>query len=606
MSGFITIYNTNKETIDKQLLHSLTQTLKFRGPDQQKVWVDSNIGMGHALFKTTFEAEYENQPATIDNKVWITCSARIDDRENLVNKMGMKQSLDLSKTPDSELILHAYRKWGENCLDHLLGDFAFVIWDKDKQKLFCARDQFGKGQLYYALKNNTYIFSSTLNCIRHHPHISDKIEDRAVAGFLLFGDYTLMDKTITMFSDIRMLEPAHCASIQNGKIFIRKYWDIPSDLPLIRYKKHTEYLEHFNDIFAKSVADRIRTDRISILMSGGMDSTAIAATTRRLQQENKISNVNIQAFTAVYDRIMPCQERYYAGIAAKHLDIPIHYICGDSYTLMRPFVLTTFPLEAETLAFWMEINKSIALNARVALTGASADNLLAYSPVIVTLKEVNPLRVILDLYRLKKQYGKMPPLGTGLGSLIRGKSSKNSLMSYFPFPDYFNPIFESNMKLREVWDELYSQKSANRHPRHPVAHNFLVGIDWHTDDMIMESSFTLAEERDPYLDIRLVEFLFSIPSTPWFFRKHILRESMHTMLPKETINRPKTILGNLLAQLIKEPSSQWIKDEEISENLFQYVKKDAIKPSLWDDELYLSQQFRIIVLQKWLNKLTLD
>ena len=136
MSGFITIYNTDQEPVDRSLIYSLTQTLKSRGPDQQNIWVDGNIGMGHTLFKTTFEAEYENQPATIDNKVWITCSARIDDRENLVNKMGMKKEINLSMTPDSELILHAYRKWGEECLTHLLGDFAFVIWDNRKKNSF--------------------------------------------------------------------------------------------------------------------------------------------------------------------------------------------------------------------------------------------------------------------------------------------------------------------------------------------------------------------------------------------------------------------------------------------------------------------------------------
>ena len=87
MSGFITIYNTNGEPIDEQLIHSLTHTLKFRGPDRKKVWIDGNIGMGHTLFKTTFEAEYEKQPSTLDQNVWITCSARIDDRENLVKKL---------------------------------------------------------------------------------------------------------------------------------------------------------------------------------------------------------------------------------------------------------------------------------------------------------------------------------------------------------------------------------------------------------------------------------------------------------------------------------------------------------------------------------------
>ena len=125
MSGFITIYNTDRKSVDKKLLNSLTQLLKFRGPDQQKIWVDGNIGMGLALFRTTDEAKYENQPATLDKQVWITCNARIDGRQNLVNKLGIKKEIDINKTSDSELILYAYRKWGEDCLVHLLGDFAF-------------------------------------------------------------------------------------------------------------------------------------------------------------------------------------------------------------------------------------------------------------------------------------------------------------------------------------------------------------------------------------------------------------------------------------------------------------------------------------------------
>ena len=150
MSGFITIYNIDGEPVDEHLIHSLTQSLKFRGPDRQDIWVDGEIGMGHALFQTTNEAQYERQPSTLDEQVWITCSARIDDRESLVNKLGMKKQLNLAKTPDSDLILHSYKKWGEDYLDHLLGDFAFVIWDSRVEKLFCARDRFGMRQLYFA------------------------------------------------------------------------------------------------------------------------------------------------------------------------------------------------------------------------------------------------------------------------------------------------------------------------------------------------------------------------------------------------------------------------------------------------------------------------
>ena len=605
MSGFITIYNTDKKPVDRQLIHSLTDTLKFRGPDQQKVWTDNHIGMGHALFKTTFEAEYENQPATIDHKVWITCSARIDDRENLVNKMGLKQSLDLSKTPDSELILHAYRKWGEACLDHLLGDFAFVIWDKIQQKLFCARDRFGMRQLYYAQKNNSLIISNTFHCIKQHPSVSNRLNDKAIAGFLLFGSHTWIDKSITVLHDVKTLPPAHKFILQNNKIFIEKYWDIPTNLPLLKYQSKSDYIEHFNEIFKVAIADRIRTNTLSISMSGGMDSSSIAATVRQLEKENTIPPLKLNAVTAVYDRILPCQERHYAGVVAEHLGIPIHYLSGDDYPFMKPIVLTTRPLEIDTFSFWKEIKKTFASYSRVVLTGAAADNLLEYSPAIYTLKEVNPIKVLMDLYKLTKRYHKRPALGTGLLSMIRAKkiSKQNVLIAPHAFPDWFNHKFEKEMNLKKIWEETLQWNPNPLHPRHPKAHNSLIGVDWNTDDIIMNSEFAFSEERDPFLDLRLVEFLFSIPSLPWFFEKHILRQSMATLLPKEIIDRPKTPLGELQEKFIFEPSSAWIQEWKGSEDLSRYIQLDKIpsllSPSISSDLRY--RALRILTLQLWLE-----
>lgn len=293
MSGFITIYNTNNEPVDKQLIHSLTNTLKIHGPDKQKVWLDSNIGMGHTLFKTTFEAEYENQPATLDNNIWITCSARIDDRENLVNKMEMKQKINLDLTPDSKLILYAYKKWGEACLNHLLGDFAFVIWDNTKQKIFCARDHFGTNQLYFAQTKNSFIVCNRLYCMRQHPQISDTLNDKAIAGFLLFGDHTWLDKSLTVLNNVHSLQAAHKLVLQNGNVRIQKYWNIPENIPLLRYKNESDYIEHFQKIFTLAVTDRIRTSSVAISLSGGMDSSSIAATIMKAQKKKRFYLSNL-------------------------------------------------------------------------------------------------------------------------------------------------------------------------------------------------------------------------------------------------------------------------------------------------------------------------
>ncbi|MDM5271356.1 asparagine synthase-related protein [Sulfurovum sp. zt1-1] len=600
MSGFITIYHTNGEPVDKQLIHSLTQTLKFRGPDQQNVWIDDNIGMGHALFKTTFEAEYENQPATIDNKVWITCSARIDDRENLVNKMGMKHSLDLSSTPDSELILHAYKKWGEECLDHLLGDFAFVIWDKTQQKLFCARDHLGTRQLHYAYINNKIIISNSLNTIRQHPDISKELNDKAIAGFLLTGDYTLIDKTISVYKDISTLAPTHKLTYKNKHIHIKAYWGIPDNLPLLRYKNDNDYIEHFLEIFKESVNDRIRTSKISILMSGGMDSTAIAAIAK-----NSNSNVKIQAVTSIYETMVNDDEKYYADLVSKHLDIPIHFHLADDYQLFDKGITTTRPLEILTPIQRNDIQRILASYSRAYLTGDAGDCLLEYTPFNSTSKRpVNLFHFILQIYKVTKFFH-MLPKGSGIKSVFNPYQKKKE-QTYkpnllVPYPSWLSSEFEQTFNVHHMWQNFQQWTPSSSHR----AQMQLTRFNWNSDDVLLNPDFTLSEERDPYRDIRLIKYLFSLPSFPWFYKKYILRNSMSDFLPDEVIKRPKTPLPNVVEKLIQITPTQHLNGWEPHTQLSRYidlkklptVEKTTATPS------HRIVNFRPRLLNEWLSQI---
>src|SRR5207344_3160791 len=111
---------------------------------------------------------------------------------------------------DVELILRAYLVWGEDFVEHLLGDFAFAIWDGPKQRLFCARDHLGVKPFFYAQVGQKLIFSSSLDCIRQHPAVSDRLNDLAIADFLLFD--LNQDKATTSFADIQRVPPAHSAT----------------------------------------------------------------------------------------------------------------------------------------------------------------------------------------------------------------------------------------------------------------------------------------------------------------------------------------------------------------------------------------------------------
>src|SRR5262249_53876208 len=128
MSGFVVVFNLDGAPVSPQLMREMTDYMDFRGPDAREVWIDGQVGMGHAMLRTTFESRFERQPFSLDDQIWIAADARVDDRAELIRRLAVEER-GLRDAPDNELILHAYHAWGEDCVDHLIGDFAFAIWD---------------------------------------------------------------------------------------------------------------------------------------------------------------------------------------------------------------------------------------------------------------------------------------------------------------------------------------------------------------------------------------------------------------------------------------------------------------------------------------------
>src|SRR5579862_4789949 len=184
MSGIVGIVNFDGAPVDRALLSRMTGFMQFRGPDATRTWMDGAAGFGHTLLKATDESECEEQPFTLDGHTWIVADARVDGRRELVSKLKAK-SCDVSlDRPDVELILHAWHVWREECVEHLVGDFAFAVWDAPRQRLFCARDHMGAKPFYYLHAGSTVVFSNTLDCVRLHPLASDQLNDLAIADFL--------------------------------------------------------------------------------------------------------------------------------------------------------------------------------------------------------------------------------------------------------------------------------------------------------------------------------------------------------------------------------------------------------------------------------------
>ncbi len=176
MSGIVGIFRRRGVPVERALLQSLTNFLAYRGPDSQEIWLDEGaVGFGHTMLRATREAAGEHQPTSLGGRLWITADARIDCRDELVEKLDASGRKVELTAPDSELILHGYDVWGDKCVLHLRGDFAFAVWDAVRARLFCARDHFGIKPFFYTAKEDLFLFSNTLNCLRMHPEISDEI-----------------------------------------------------------------------------------------------------------------------------------------------------------------------------------------------------------------------------------------------------------------------------------------------------------------------------------------------------------------------------------------------------------------------------------------------
>ncbi|HRV95311.1 MAG TPA: asparagine synthase-related protein [Anaerolineae bacterium] len=604
MSGLVGMINLDGAPIDRTLLQQLTQAIAYRGPDRQEIWCDGPVGLGHTLLRTTYESLHERQPCSLDGQVWITADARIDGRSELIKKLNAKGCQVTESSPDVDLILSAYRVWGSQCVDYLLGDFAFAIWDSGRQQLFCARDHFGVKPFYYAQVANHLIFSNTLNCIRRHPAVSNRLNDLAIADFLLFScNY---DLSTTVFAEIQSLPPAHYLTWTAKTLRINRYWSVPViDSPL-KYRHKGDYIDHFRELLNQAVADRLRTDSVGVFMSGGLDSPAVAATARELLAK-QASASDLQAYTAVYDRLIPDQERYYSGLAATALDIPIHYLVADDYRLYErwnePEMSRPCPTHAPLLIIFVELLKQVTAHHRVVLTGWDGDSFLNEPPYlhfVGLLKKRQVGRFASDIGAYILSQRQLPPLGlrTNLKRLfVRDRRASS-------YPTWLNQTFAARLDLPTRWNQIYEDVRPDR-PMHHKAYRVLNLPTWISLFEDYDPGVTLAsvEFRHPLLDLRLIIFLLSMPVVPWCIKKSLIRTAMRSILPEPICLRPKSPLaGDPVVELIQHRDRQAMDQFEPLPVLAQYIDKEVLADMIKSENAYDVRYMRSISLNHWLRQ----
>jgi asparagine synthase (glutamine-hydrolysing) len=595
MSGIIGI--VGRSPVDLDLLNRMTGAQTFRGPDAQTVWANGSVGFGHATLATG-DAARDAGPVVLDGRV-ITADARIDRRADLASRLVARGHRGVDAADTSGLILHAYLEWGEGCVDYLLGDFAFAIWDDVKQRLFCARDRFGVKPFYYADTSEGFVFSNTLDSLRVHPAVDDSIHEPAIGDFLLFG-YNLDDAT-TAFAGISRLPPAHVLTrVTDARV--RRYWTIPTD-GCLRYARSEDYVDHFRDVFASAVSDRLPATRCAISMSGGLDSTSMAATAQRVAIQGG-ARCQLRAHTVVYDSLFADGERAFAKLTASALSLETSVFAADEYEPFHGWAGLSTPEPTDDSFFCMRTRQlgDIASTARVLLCGEGGDEVLWSSYVVDLMGRMRLLELAGDVVRGVATGSRRP--GLGLRRWLRARLGACARPP--AFPAWIDPALAKEHDLRSRWDAWHSLEPPCDHPLRPEAHGRLTIAPWAWYFEAFDPGVTRVpvELRYPFLDLRVVEYLLALPPIPWCVDKHLLRIAMRGMLPDVIRLRPKAPMGgDPLTAHLQRTGSERIDRFEPGPELAAFVERRAVPPlAATRDADHAALLLRPYCLDHWLRR----
>jgi asparagine synthase (glutamine-hydrolysing) len=601
MSGFAGLLSMEGRPVEPAALDSVVRFLEARGPDGTNVRALGPIVLGHTFLRTGPPHRRESLPVTIDGDAWIVGDLRIDAQAELIAALEAAGRIVRRDVTDAELVLHAYAAWGEACPEHLFGDFAFAIWDAPKRTLFCVRDQMGIKPFFHARMKGGFLFGNTLASLRLHPDVPADLNELAIADFLMFG--CNLDLSASAFKAINRLPPAHSLTIANGGVRERRYWTMPVDEPL-RFARSSDYVDRFRELLTVAVADRMRTDRVAIFMSGGLDSTLLAAEAKAQSR----GAVAISAYTYLHERRRPDPERHFAGLVAHHLDIPIRLWVTDSdlevETAAPPGICTPEPV-GDTVTIGAEVQRyrEMASFARVAFYGEGPDNALHYEwrPYLAHLLGRRQYsQMLTDVVAHVAAHRRVPLVPTIPAMFRASKARENWDLE---FPTWLNDGLVRRLDLRARWCNGYPEPPAV-HPVRPSGYRSLHLPQWARllDSLDAGRTHAHLDVRHPYLDLRLLRYFLALPAMPWCRVKYLLREAGKGVLPAATLARPKSTLP-----MISEapPTSGWRSELSAHANAAMYEFVDFSRLTLASAapaERVVNVTTRIPALARWLRE----
>lgn len=480
-----------------------------------------------------------------------------EDANLIVSRDGVTVTgeilLEEQRKDDHAFVAAAWTRWGSALAERLHGEFSFAAWDARAHELVAVRDRFGVRPLYYARIGRGVIVSDSLAAVLAHPAVgAGDLDAAAITDYLAIANYG--DASATVFSNIRRVPPAHRLSFRDGVLDVRRYWSAQEPRQLIA---PAEAPQRLADAIRRAVADRVRGDRALMFMSGGLDSTSIAALARE-----SLPHVALAAGTSVYRHRIRDDEEQFATDAARSIGIPIHLFVLDDHPVLGSIdegLWTPEPGPLLTAAMTKAIYTFSAEQAPVALHGHPADALLSaevgpyVNRVASTSGALAAARALAQYVRIRRR----PPwfVLRGLGRRPTGLRSGtiDTLLS-----PYWSSLFE--------W-------------AHPLMTGAAIQLSY------------------PFADARVVEAALALPPIPSLVDKHVLRELLRGRVSESVRTRRKSIVQG-------DPFRVRVATRDLLQirHAAQYVDAGRFAETTRDGVLSESS-LRAVLLEYWLREL---
>jgi asparagine synthase (glutamine-hydrolysing) len=513
-------------------------------------------------FVTTVEASSSSQPITT-NKLLATFDGRLDNRRDLASRLG---HVVTEKSSDVAFLLACYQRWGPACVEALVGDFAFAIWDGNCRSLLLARDPFGVRPLFYNLTKDRIIWASCIDALLAFPDVSRDLDEAYIASYLTADP----DGTVTPFKSIHPVKPGYLIAMSDDRLRAYEYCKLRTRYAPLLYKSDLEYEEQFRMLFGEAVKARLRADRpVLALLSGGLDSSSVVCVADEFLGTAENLAPALSSVSFVFDRAVAADERNFVEIMDKRRGRPGMRLLEDDEPMLSTWPDNNFvAFPSPIFCFGGRLRQMLEAmrtnGSRVILAGTYGDNVV--TPAGIEGRELNQYLKRGQLFKLFRQAVRWSrAMGRPLTSVLWQAGILPSVPESFKRrgPDVPSWLSKRLAKQKNVLEVLRLTQENPGDRLSPVS--VAIG-NVSSGHATYETTLGCIEMRYPFLHLPLVSFLLSVPieqlSRPGETRS-LQRRAMRGILPEEIrVRRGKRGPAQALYLALEQ---QWPRVRELAE-----------------------------------------